>query len=219
MLEEGRKPKGMVMETYIDLVKIDKFCKVGMMYVLTVSMSFIYPFLGKLFLYRSYEIILETTISCFDIVGLEVHFVRYIYFGMIDDSHEIVSNYDVFLLFVVIIPMLVFLLEFLTIPSHIKETEYAGNTAIYFSPSLILVFFLRDSEGILFLAILELLFMFFILWYITEQEDKRSDNRMKKTKGRSWAKYKDDMDKEVSNKLMQGVSNPLVTMDPSIKSQ
>lgn len=149
LLEDAKKPPKMHREDYKDYVKMDTFCKAGITYLVAACCSFVYPMLGKLFLYRVYEASLETLIRVFDVVGLEIHFLRYIYYGIIDDSHSAVAFSDAVLLFTIAIPIFICLAEFLTIPSHIKDFEYEGRIIMFGAPSLILVLFLYESECLL----------------------------------------------------------------------
>jgi len=56
---------------------------------------------------------------------------------------------DIILLIVIVLPLAICLLEFLTVPSHIKWLEYEGRIITVGAPSVLLVFFLYENECIL----------------------------------------------------------------------
>ena len=51
------------------------------------------------------------------------------------------------------------LLEFLTVPAHIKWLEYEGKAIMFYAPSVLLIFFLYEAEWLLGIAITEVFFM------------------------------------------------------------
>lgn len=108
-----------------------------------------YPLLGKLFLYRVYELVLEYSMSLFDMFGLEIHFLRYIYYGIIDEDASPVAGLDLIMLILIAIPILLFLVEFLSVPAHIKWYEYEGKPLLFTAPSLLIIFFYYTNETLL----------------------------------------------------------------------
>jgi hypothetical protein len=155
LLEEAQKPKLMNKSDYEDYIKLDIYCRNGCIYLLSSFFSFVYPLLGRLFLYRVYEITLEHSMNIFDAFGLEIHFLRYIYYGIIDEDDSPVASMDIVMLLLISFPILAFLLEFLTVPAHIKWYEYEGKLLLFSAPALLLVFFFYTNESLLCTAIVE----------------------------------------------------------------
>ncbi|CAI2387578.1 unnamed protein product [Moneuplotes crassus] len=203
ILEENDKPEEMPKDEYLSNIKLDMFCKYGLTYFLTLFTTFLYPVLGKLFFYRLLEGSLEVTIHICDIFNIEIHFVRYIYYGIIDNSGEQILMSDVLLLCLILIPIAIALIEFLSVPSLIKWYEYEGRVITFGAPLILLVLFIYDNEAILCIAIAELVMMLFVLWYILEQEDDKTDRRMTKKYGRSWEKEKQDYKEKAQREMLK----------------
>lgn len=149
LLEETQKPKAMDKNDYEDYIRLDSYSRNGATYLLAAFVSFLYPLLGKLFLYRVYELVLEYSMSLFDMFGLEIHFLRYIYYGIIDEDDSPIAGLDIIMLLFIAVPILMFLIEFLTVPAHVKWIEFEGKPLLFTAPSLLLIFFFYTNETLL----------------------------------------------------------------------
>lgn len=145
-------------------------------------------------------------------VGLEIHFLRYIYYGIIDDSHDPLASWDLILLISICIPMYLLFLEFLTIPSHIKDMHFEGKILLFVAPVNLIVIFTYENECLLSMALLYVVFTGFLLLYISEEQERKHDDRMSKKHGRSWDKYKEDKDHSVTQQMMQSINSPISTL-------
>lgn len=93
------------------------------------------------------------------VIGLELHFLWFIYYEMVDDTPSTVTIMDLCLFVTVALPLFLMLLDFLTVPAHIKWLEYEGKAIMFFAPSVLLILFLYDAEWLLGIAITEIFFM------------------------------------------------------------
>ena len=118
-MEDRPIPPKMNKYDYEETVSMDWFCINSSFTFVVANFMFLYPILGNFFLYRWYEYIFELFIRITDIFGIEIHFIRYIYYGIMSDTHEIFKSSDFLLLLFISLPLFIWVLEFLTIPSHV----------------------------------------------------------------------------------------------------
>ena len=196
LLEDYEKPSRMDKYDFSDFTSIDLFWRYGLTYFLTCMCLFAYPLLGKLFLYRIYEICLELLMAASDYIMIEIHFLRYIYYGIIDDTHEHVVYTDLITYAIIIIPFFMWIVEYLTIPSHIKEREFKGSVIMFGAPILLCIPFLYESDSLLAIFILYCFYVLFVLWFVAEVHEKKTEEYYSMTYGK---KYKSKRNQAQSN--------------------
>ena len=115
----------------------------------------------------------EMSIRMFDKIGIEVHFIRLIYYTVFDvDLHERYhysspfSDYslmlDLFFLIAIIIPLFILCLRYLTYP--VTAGPYLNRYNALLAPlGVIPIFFFRDWD-ILFMSVLVLLINLWVAW-------------------------------------------------------
>ena len=97
-------------------------------------------------------------------------------------------------------------MEYLAVPSQIKEQEYNGTLIMFGSPVLLCVPFLYDSDEILAMFILFALFILFILWYIADQHERRTDEHLYSLYGKRYKKMKQEIDSTTAENMMASLS-------------
>ena len=191
-LEDKPIPHKMEKPIYDNYISEDLYLTNGFIYFLLLQIWFIYTFLGHLFIFKLYESLFESLLSFSDTINFEIHFLRFVYYEMAESSFESITYIDITIMTTIILPFILWILEFLTIPSHIKDNEYEGRFVIFWTPLFCISLFLYDSSCILWITLILIVFALLNLRYIALQAADKKEQKFKQRWGIHYERIKRD---------------------------